>query len=377
MKFLHTADWQMGMKAVHTGSSARSLRDIRFKSASASVDIAKARNVDFVLLAGDTFEHHDVDEVIVKRTVEVINQFAPIPVFVLPGNHDPASSGSVWKRQSWSSVIGDHVKLCDTPEPIPIGSHTILYPCPLKQKQSGLDPTNWIPSRAEDDNLIRVGLAHGGLDILPSPPNFPISPKRTELADLDYLALGDWHGLLEHGRSVYSGTMEPTSFGERDPGHVLIVEIPAAGETPSIESVRVAQLRWKQFDLDLQDDSDVYQFELELEKLQPLTSAVIRVNISASSSLTEAVASKLRGIRTPLIEEAFFLDWAQEPEATDLEDDEKLTFPGFFQSIHDDLTSMVNDEIPQGPGREFAGADPEIIRTTISLLRKLSREVEA
>jgi len=57
-----------------------------------------------VLLAGDMFEHHDVDEPVVRKTDAVLDSFAPIPVFVLPGNHDPLIAGGVWDRQSWRRV---------------------------------------------------------------------------------------------------------------------------------------------------------------------------------------------------------------------------------------------------------------------------------
>jgi len=89
VKFLHTSDWQMGMRAVHAGIKAKEVRDTRFNSALRVTELAKEHQVDFVIIAGDVFEHHDVDDVVVKRTVDILNQFAPIPVYVLPGNHDP------------------------------------------------------------------------------------------------------------------------------------------------------------------------------------------------------------------------------------------------------------------------------------------------
>lgn len=376
MRFIHTADWQMGMNAQRAGPRARDLRNIRFSSAAEVVKAAKKHEVDFVLVAGDTFEHPDVDEIIVRRTVEIFNQFDPIPVLVLPGNHDPWNSGSIWRSRRWDANVGAHVKLCTEPVPVPVGSNTMVYPCPLTQKQSGLDPTEWIPAREQGDDQIRIGFAHGGLDILAKAPNFPISPERPESTGLDYLALGDWHGLLEHGRSVYSGTIEPTRFSERDPGHILFVDIPAAGESPKIESIQVAQLRWREFSLDIQDESDVREFELEIEKMAPVNAAVVRVSIADGSVLTDAAASKLAEIRAVLEEEAFHVDWPEEPETTHVDDLATHAFPGIYQNIYGDLAAIMDDEIPQGPGREFAGSDPSVVRSAISLLRKLSREVE-
>jgi hypothetical protein len=45
---------------------------------------------------------------------------------------------------------------------------------------------------------------------------------------------------------AYSGTPEPTRFGEPDSGNVLVVEIAQAGAPPDIRTVKTAQLRWLQ-----------------------------------------------------------------------------------------------------------------------------------
>ena len=83
VRFLHTADWQIGMKASHTGEKAKVVRQKRFDAAGRIVELAKQKDVDFVLLAGDTFEDHNVGDVAVKRTVDILNRFDPIPVYVL------------------------------------------------------------------------------------------------------------------------------------------------------------------------------------------------------------------------------------------------------------------------------------------------------
>ena len=60
------------------------------------------------------------------------------------------------------------------------------------RKRSSRDPTGWIPPREEGDDRLRIGLAHGALDILPvDTTNFPIAPDRDERSGLDHLALGE------------------------------------------------------------------------------------------------------------------------------------------------------------------------------------------
>jgi len=110
VRFLHTADWQIGMKASHTGEKAKAVRQKRFDAAGRIVELAKQKGVDFVLLAGDTFEDHNVGDVAVKRTVDILNRFDPVPVYVLPGNHDPMVPGGIWDLDSWQR-IGSHVTL--------------------------------------------------------------------------------------------------------------------------------------------------------------------------------------------------------------------------------------------------------------------------
>ena len=140
VKFLHTADWQMGMKALVAGEKAKEVRGRRFETAARIVELAKREGVEFVLLAGDLFENHDVDDAVVRRTVAVLESFAPIPVFVLPGNHDPLIVGGIWDRQSWQRV-GGHVTLLRDAGETPVRADKVLYAAPVKKKQSTLHPT--------------------------------------------------------------------------------------------------------------------------------------------------------------------------------------------------------------------------------------------
>lgn len=276
MKFLHSADWQMGLKALQAGEKAKEIRSERYETASMVVNLAKREHVDFVLLAGDLFENHDVDESVVRKTVAVLNSFAPIPVFVLPGNHDPVIAGSVWDRRSWRQV-GDNVTLLVEAVEMTIKDGVVIYPSPLHQKQSTMDPTEWIPSRAKKDTRIRIGVAHGSLDLLPEKTNFPIDSDRASKAGLDYLALGDWHGFMQNGKAVYSGTMEQTSFNEKDTGNAVIICIAKGGDDPVISKQRVGKFEWSEYRPLIRDVTDVDRLRSEIGAHHALTNQLIRV----------------------------------------------------------------------------------------------------
>ncbi len=372
-RFLHTADWQMGMKALQAGEKAKEVRAKRFETAARIVELAQREDVDFVVLAGDLFEHHDVDEAVVRKTVAVLDNFAPIRVFVLPGNHDPLIAGGVWDRQSWKRV-GDHVTLLREAVEVQARDGIALYPAPLKQKQSTLDPTAWMPARAAGDFRIRIGVAHGTLDILPERTNFPIAATRADEAGLEYLALGDWHGFVQQGRTVYSGTMEQTGFGEKDPGNVVIVEISSAASEPVVSRHHVGALLWSEHKPSIRDATDVEHLRKAVLEAGPLTAQLLRIVPQLDPVAPPEVLVELRSLRHEFHEDAFFLDWLF--ETLEAAGGTPVNLPeGLLADVDEDLGAILEGRIPEGPAREAASAAPEAVQEARALLRRLVAEV--
>ena len=88
MRFLHTADWQIGMRATMLGDKGERVRAARLESARSVVECARREHVDFVVVAGDTFEHNGVERLKVREVAKMLGG-AGCPVFLIPGNHDP------------------------------------------------------------------------------------------------------------------------------------------------------------------------------------------------------------------------------------------------------------------------------------------------
>lgn len=374
LKFLHSSDWQMGMKALQAGEKAKEVRAKRFETATRVAELAKSEKVDFVVLAGDLFEDHNVDESVVRRTVAVLESFAPIPVFVLPGNHDPLVPGGIWERQSWQR-IGAHVTLLKNAEEVQFRDDVVLYPAPLSQKQSTIDPTVSMPSRVAGDERIRIGIAHGSLDILAKPGNFPITPTRAEDAGLDYLALGDWHGFVQHGRAVYPGTLEQTSFDEKDPGNIVVVEITDTGVEPVVSKHQVGALRWTMHAPDIRDSTDVEQLRQEIMSGDQLSTQLLRIRPVLDLALPSDALNEIRSLRDELLEEAFLLDWPA--ETLDAVLDASVVIPeGLLTEIDDDLGAILEGRIPEGPAREGAAAEPAVAQEARALLRRIVAEVQ-
>jgi len=272
VKFLHTADWHLGIKYTKLGHSAEKVRKIRIETAKRLIDIAKDNNVDFIIIAGDLFDNNDVDRRLIDIAVEIIDDIAPIPVYILPGNHDPLTRDSLYLNPEWDS-LGNALIFKNT-HPIEVtGINVTLYPCPVTQKQTRRDLTEWIKVT---DNNISIGIAHGNLQIqgFVEEPNFPIDPERVEKSGLDYLALGEWHSLFRHEgkdkafRTVYPGTPETTKFGEKNSGKAVIVEIENHGAKPAIQEIDVGTVKWEEWTREISTIEDIKYTETELNKVK-------------------------------------------------------------------------------------------------------------
>ena len=248
MHFLHTADWQIGMRVNWAGAAANKIREERLDAGRRVVEAACGHGVEFLLVAGDLFEDNGVDRRLVQRVADLLARF-PGPVFILPGNHDPLVPGSVWEHPAWRGVDRIHVLVDEQPLPVPGGT---LFPCPVREKLSRRDPTAWIAGAPKEGQGIRIGLAHGSIRGMPEmEEDHPIPRDAAMRAGLDYLALGHWHSLAEVGppgserRMVYSGTPEPSRFGERDSGCAVMVEIASPGAEPVLTRVETGGLTWR------------------------------------------------------------------------------------------------------------------------------------
>ena len=281
IRFLHIADLHLGMRITRFEEGAcNRIGEARFEAIEQLRAKAVEHQVHFVLIAGDVFDDHSVSQTVAERAFTLFEGRAiTCPVYVIPGNHDPLTPGGVWDRDPWKrDQPTKHLQLLREPTPVAVpGLPVTIFPCPLRNRNSIHDPTAWIAHHAREngDRMIRIGLAHGSLRLL---PDLPLDDHliRQDAADhyhLDYLALGHWHKPQRHRsrdgaeRTAYSGTHEPMRFpdsgagrstgwssysGDSDAerfqdeglGTALLVSIEEAGSPPAIETVEVGRLRW-------------------------------------------------------------------------------------------------------------------------------------
>lgn len=281
MKFLHTADWQMGMKAESVGTAGQRVRDERLQAGRRAIEAAKKNTVDFILVAGDLFEDNAVDRSLVQKVADILRTFEG-PVYIIPGNHDPLAPGSVWDHPAWRS--SDKLVVLADEKPLELDNCT-LFPCPIHEKHSGKNPTAWI--KAEVGTSINVGLAHGTVEgIQQDELDYPIPRDAAERAGIDYLALGHWHSTAAYPSSdgttkmAYSGTHETSKFGERDSGNVLIVEIDGPGAKPTVTPVRTGGLSWQSLNAEVREKGDLARIRRQIDEIDSPENTLVDLTLA-------------------------------------------------------------------------------------------------
>jgi DNA repair exonuclease SbcCD nuclease subunit len=218
---------------------------------------ADHHNVDAVLCAGDLFDSPSPDEQWWRPLSQKLNAQKPDrPIFLLPGNHDPFMTGSIWDADgSFRQSLPDFVHVVDRDDftfDLSSGnSKATLFARPCVSTSGANDPVMGLPGRAAGDDTIRVAMAHGStFDMEGAQTNFPISRDAALERGFDYVAIGDTHSFRlvpadrHQNPTVYPGAPEPTSFEEDTPGNVVLVRI-GTNRRVKLRPLRVAKWSWE------------------------------------------------------------------------------------------------------------------------------------
>ena len=358
MRFIHTADWQLGLKLRYLSPErAAQLRLLRFQTVRAIGALAREVRADGVLVAGDVLDDNALGRDALQQTSDALRSFGDIPVGLLPGNHDAATEDGALARLE----LPGNVSLLFRREPVRFGA-ALVYPCPLLRRHEIDDPTAWLPERAAGEG-IRIAVAHGGVINFSSDtdsvvPNL-IDADRVIRKGFDYLALGDWHGTFRYNaRAWYPGAPEPTRFKEADPGAVLIVEIDAPGSEPRVERRQVAQTHWLTLDREMTEDGQVDELRTELDGLPERSQTLVNLRVRGAVSMAarDALETLVREYSERLAYLAPDLDALQaQPRAEDLA---RMTAEGFMAA---------------GVARLQSGGQP-VDAHALQLLYRLQRE---
>lgn len=300
-EFLHTADWQIGKPfGSFPADKAALLREARLEAIDRLAAAARQHNATHILVAGDVFDGELVADGEIAKALMKMSRAEGLAWHLISGNHDPARPGGIWERVSRAGLPGN-VVLHLSPGPAEVAPRVTLLPAPLSAKRTSIDPTGWMDGAPSPEGALRIGLAHGSVEGFggDGEAEVPISPSRAASARLDYLALGDWHGVTRISQNTwYSGTPEPDRYPDNEPGEALLVSIAGFSAPPQVTRIRTRHYRWLKHDATVADSGAALKFvgalrgeEPGLERVLLKLKLVGRVPRAEFQLITEALAS--------------------------------------------------------------------------------------
>lgn len=285
MKFLHTADWQLGKPFAGVEDlQKRSLLQLeRFAVIKRIGEKAKEHRADFVLVAGDLFDSPHANKSTVSVACSAVGSLQ-IPVYVIPGNHDHGGAGSLWEQEFFRrerNELAPNLHVLLKPEPFEL-PNAVLFPCPLLRRHEAVDPTTWLRSSQSFDERFgdkpRLVIAHGSIinfgsfaddEETESGVSNLVDLSRLEDNAFDYIALGDWHGTKQVGsKAWYSGTPELDRFvkgGDHNPGNILVVDADR-GRLPIVDCVRTGAMDWHEMAFNFSDDASLARLKERVDE---------------------------------------------------------------------------------------------------------------
>jgi DNA repair exonuclease SbcCD nuclease subunit len=303
MRFVHTADWQLGMTRHFLAGDAQPRYSGARRDAVAGLgSLAAGVGAEFVVVAGDVFEHNQLAPQVISQSLEAMRAIG-IPVYLLPGNHDPLDASSVYTSALFTAECPDNVVVLDQAGVHEVRPALQIVAAPWRSKAPTADLVAEVLDGLPADGITRLLVAHGGVDVLDPDPGRASLIRLAVVEDalargvVHYVALGDKHSVTRvgsGGRVWYPGSPEVTNFDdiEPDPGHVLVVDIDETDPRRAV-TVDVRDIgRWRFLTLHRQVDSsrDIADLDVNLDLLTDKDRTVVRLALTGSLTVTDRAA---------------------------------------------------------------------------------------
>jgi len=263
-------------------------------------EVAHRVGASFAVVAGDVFESNLLDPAVVRRSLDAMAE-AEVPIYLLPGNHDPLQPGGIFNSPLFRARCPANVHLLFDSEPRRPVPELELIGVPWLSKRPVGDPVGELCQRLQPTAGRRVVVAHGAVDLGSPDPGNPnlirvsLVEKAIQQGCLDYLALGDRHSTTAIGSSGaiwYSGTPEATRFTEVDPGNVLVVELGDAG--PQVTPHRVGTWAFVSQDFTISGREDLERVSKWLEDQPAKERTLLRLAVQGTVSVQVAADFEAR-----------------------------------------------------------------------------------
>lgn len=292
--FIHTSDFQLGMTRWFLGPAAQSRFDDDREAAVLRLgELATETGAEFIVVAGDVFEHNSLSRSTLLRAKDMFKRL-PVPVYLLPGNHDPLVADSIFFNS-----FADNVHVIADSEPIKVRPGVEIVGAPYLSKRANYDLVRRAlePLEPAEEGAVRIAVGHGqvesrageGEDSDADTIDLAFVEECLDKGVIDYLALGDTHSTESLGRSGkvwFSGSPETTAFDdrERDSGNALVVTV--EGERVDVVKHRVGRWDFWAIDADVNSLEEVEAFLAELEAVPEKIRTAVKYSLRGTVGLS-------------------------------------------------------------------------------------------
>lgn len=242
LKILHTGD--VHLDSAFSGLDPRhaEIRRNELRTAFTSMmSYARTNDIDLILVAGDLFDSSYVTRETISLLIREFERFEK-PVFISPGNHDPASSDSVWTKITFPSNVHIFGKSTLSSVELPDLSVTVYGFGFTENDLTTVPIENMHVANPENVNLL---VCHCDmLGTKASAKSCPVTPEHLDAFGADYAALGHIHNppIPGHdGRWCYCGCLEARAFDEIGTKGACVAEIEKSG---GVSSVTIRRIRF-------------------------------------------------------------------------------------------------------------------------------------
>ncbi len=358
-RFIHASDLHLGRRFANIpeppdGNVRGRLMEARHGAIARLAAAAVANGAADILLAGDTFDTATPSPTAIRQTLAAMAEAAPVRWWLLPGNHDNLRDA----EPLWDAIRREgpeNIHALTESAPVALAAGVTLLPCPVEWRSAGRDPTTAMVDMESAAGDLRIGLAHGGISDF-GEEGAAIAPNRDRSAELDFLALGDWHGRMQVSPRVhYSGSPEQDRFKHDHRGVCLAITVAGPGATPHVDEVETGTFLWTEREVTLAPRQDA---DAALNAVLPAAGrrdTLLRVRASGWTGLAER--ARLEAAGNQCGPEFAHFDLRTDALGTqyDPDDLDEIDHAGALRLAADTLMDEAGDGARPEAGRTVAG----------------------
>ncbi|MFN2339704.1 MAG: exonuclease SbcCD subunit D [Halanaerobium sp.] len=280
LKIMHTGDVHLGMKFNQYPQISTELEAARSQALENVVREGNKKNANLLAVAGDLFDRARIENVNLKKTIDILDKFAGDAILILPGNHDYSDGVSTLWNQFKKEIKGRMLVL-DQEQVYSLddfGISAAVYPAPCDRKLSSENRLDWIKNLSKKPQAdYHLLLAHGALAGFSPDLNddyFKMTKEELLSLNLDLYLLGHSHLPYPEQQTVQlqkifnNGTPEPDGMDCSHPGYAWYIELNAAKEVEA-ERIKTGNYHFSDLERKINSQAELDNLIREILNIEP------------------------------------------------------------------------------------------------------------